>query len=84
MLIKIKTWDKMEKEYKLNKDGDIEFPNNDSFSITMESLLPKNRIIKVEKVYGGYTWFTSYGLWGIPEKAVEEILTPSKYPQYFI
>jgi tRNA A58 N-methylase Trm61 len=84
MFIKIKTWEQMEKEYGLNDRENINLPDDSSFSITTENLLPKNRIIEVGVTSGGYTWLTSYGLWGISEKAVEEILTPSKHPQYFI
>ena len=84
MFIKIKTWEQMEQEFGLNDSENINLPNNESFSTTMEYLLPKNRIIKVGVEGGGYTWFTSYGVWRISEEAIEKILTPEEHPQYFI
>ena len=84
MLVKIKTWEQMEKEYGLDEDENIMLSDNRLFSITTESLLPKSRIIVIVESSGDYIWFTSYGLWGVPEEAIEKILTPEEHPQYFI
>jgi len=83
-LVKIKTWEQMEKEFGLNDRENINLPNNSSFGPIIEALLPKNRIIKVKTTSEGFLWFTNYGLCGIHKEAIEKILSPEEYPQYFI
>ena len=92
-IVKIKTWDKMEQEYGLDRDGDILTPLNISFTKKMEELLPKNRIIKVNKIlekdkyydnYEEYLYILGDKKFFINPYMIEEFLDPKDYPQYFI
>ena len=47
MLIKIKTWKQMEKEYELNESGNINCICH--FTEEMEKLMPKDRIVEINK-----------------------------------
>jgi len=42
---KIKTWEQMEKENRLDSDGDIEFETMGHFTLLMERKMPFNRIV---------------------------------------
>ena len=77
-LVKIKTWDRMVKEFGLNKDGDIDC--QDTFATGMEREMPKNRVIAIKN----HKWWQSSWNWDISEDMIEEIINPKDYPQYFI
>ena len=92
-VVKIKTWDKMEQEYGLDRDGDILTSLDILFSKEMEELLPKNRIIKINKITREHIYYDEVEeyLWKIygeellinPDM-IEKILNPKDHPQYFI
>jgi hypothetical protein len=87
-LVKIKTWDRMVKEFGLDNYGNINCENE--FLINMEEELPKNRIIVIERDITekgrNYLWPTNdlVNGWTITEDMIEEELDPKDYPQYFI
>ena len=72
--VKLRTWDDMEAEFGLDKDGDINCPWN--FTLNMEEKLPYDRIIEVigPNSEGDYKWLRSYTIhpsmieYFIPEK----------------
>jgi hypothetical protein len=84
ILVKIKTWNKMEQEYGLNKDVGINRYN--PFTKKIEKNLPKNRIILIEYNYINkvYTWKKGIQLYVIMDYMIEKFLTSKEYPQYFI
>ena len=60
MKVKIKTWEKMRKEYGIDKDGCIYLGDN-VFTKNMERLLPEDRIINItsnECNINLYNWFS--------------------------
>ena len=63
---KIKTWKKMEREFGLDENGDI---NTDNFAFLseMEEQIPNDRIIKIEDS----KWKDSYGTWNITPDIIE-------------
>ena len=79
-LVKIKTWEQMEREFGLDEDGYINCQNK--FVENMERDLPKNRIILIKNDM----WKNSEGFydWNITDDMIEEELNPEDYPQYFI
>ena len=79
-LIKIKTWDEMEKEFGLNELGEISC--GVVFMKPMELEMPKNRIIVVNYTNHIYKW-VKHGYF-ISKNVIEEELDVEKHPQYFI
>ena len=77
MLVKIKTWEQMEKEDGISIWNHTLFKPLIPFNENMERDIPKNRIITIneENKWEGYT---------ITKEMIEEILTPETHPQYFI
>jgi hypothetical protein len=80
-VVKIKTWDRMEKEFGLSIDHNINCEN--VFNKDMERFLPKNRIIILKDKN---KWFVENNpfAWYISNDMIEEELDPKDYPQYFI
>ena len=88
-LVKIKTWKQMRLENKIDSDGDIVIDDGYVyFTEEMEKELSKipNRIIILKDCpkYRYLQWETEYDLFDIPKKAIEEILDPKDYPEYFV
>ena len=87
MLVKIKTWRRMKEDYGVDYEHDIgTYP---PYYRYMEKHMPKNRVITLEEKDGKYRWkypdankYDEY--WNFPKEAIEKILTPKDYPQYFI
>jgi hypothetical protein len=81
-IVKIKTWDKMEKEFGLTFMDIIDCKNY--FNKDMEEELPKNRIITLEYYYDveDEDWFWKGYI--MDNEMIEEELNPKDYPQYFI
>ena len=73
-LVKIKTWEQMEKEFGLTPKGNINCKN--TFISDMEVAIPKNRIIILE--------YDRWDGWVMTDDMIEEELNPETYPQYFI
>ena len=72
----------MEQEYGLDKNN--HFINMETtFHKNMEEIMPKNRIIKIEKddVFDDNDIWQGYIITGF---MIEEELNPKDYPQYFI
>ena len=65
MKVKIKTWEKMEKEFGLSS-GIIDC--NASFTPMMEAGMPEGRIIDVNKKNGYYIW----NCWTISDDMIEK------------
>ena len=83
-VVKIKTWDRMEQEYGLNKNKmfDETTINTDlHFTETMELFLPKSRIIKIYENAWSPDKHTTFN---IDNQMIEKELNPKDYPQYFI
>jgi len=79
-VVKIKTWNRMEQEYGLDKNN--HFINMETtFHKNMEEIMPKNRIIKIEKDELDYDIWKGYI---ITKFMIEEELDSKDYPQYFI
>lgn len=82
MKVKIKTWERMEKEFGLDKYSDIDC--KETFISNMEDSLPKDRIIEIEKdenisnspSYNIYVWYVNEfeGEWNITDDMIEEII----------
>ena len=68
MKVKIKTWEKMEKEFGLDEDGHINC--NAIFVPSIEGLMPLNRIIEID-YYGESMCFDG---WDISDDMIEEYL----------
>jgi hypothetical protein len=79
-VVKIKTWDKMKKEFKTTINNTIDCKGG--FSQRMEEAMPENRIIVIEKsdLDGSYC----YNMWVISNDMIEEEYTSETHPQYFI
>lgn len=79
MEVRIKDWETMKKEYRIDSDGDIEFTYGNYFTKHLESYMPEDRIIDVKlgKIHSDvvlqWTKKTSIYL-----NAVEEIVSISK------
>jgi len=76
MLVKIKTWEQMEKEYRLDEESRIHI-GDFFFHKGIEEKIPKNRIIVID----------DYDMWKnyvIVEGMIEEELDPKEHPQYFV
>ena len=86
MIVKIKSWDKMEKEYGLNRRGDIDTYH--SFTKDIEKELPKDRIIEVEEDYryNTYIWHREDAFYDryISKDMIEKVITIDNNPEYFI
>ena len=85
VVIKIKEWDEMEKEYGLTAEGNI---NTDrAFTTEMEELLPKNRTIWTEwnDVDESYVWLIDdVSFFALTYQEIEEVLKEEDYPEYYI
>lgn len=74
MKVKIKTWEQMEEEFGLDRDGDIAI--TPCFSQRMEELMPVDRIIEVTPGFDGvYLWETK---WHITNDMIEEFIEGRK------
>jgi hypothetical protein len=81
-VFKIKTWDKLVEEFGTTYNNSI---NMDVvMSESMESDLPKNRIIKVECSKDTLKWSLENKFWYISYDMIEEELDINDYPEYFI
>jgi hypothetical protein len=81
-LVKIKTWDQMEKEFGLTGSGSINCTI--VFTEEMEEDLPKNRIIVLENDEWRYISKTYDKRYWICDEIIKEELSRKDYPQYFI
>ena len=81
-LVKIKTWDKMKKEFGLLGDGSIGI--SPCFNNDMEEAMPKNRIIEIKLHKFIDVTNHQWNGWAICDDMIKEIITPETYPQYFI
>ena len=80
MYVKIKSWNKMKKEYGLTIQGDIDCKI--VFTQEMEDSLPNYRVIEVsEKENGRYIWDHLYS---ITNDMIEKIIDKKENPEYFI
>lgn len=81
MKVRIKTWDKMEKEFELDED-DITV-DGVFFTKPMESNMPDNRIINIDidtdiDIPGNYIWTDhKINTWSITEEMIEEVIDVS-------
>ena len=88
-LVKIKTWEQMAVENRVDEQGDIVIDGGYVyFTKEMEKELSKipNRII-VLKDYWKYRylqWETENDLFDIHKNSIEEILDPNNYPEYYV
>ena len=88
-LVKIKTWDQMVMENRVDEQGDIVIDDGYAyFTKEMEEKLSKipNRIV-ILKDYDKYRypqWETEYDLFDVPETIIEEKIDKDKYPEYFV
>jgi hypothetical protein len=79
-LVRIKTWDQMEKEFGLDIVDNINCKYG--FTSDMEKALPEDRIIVLDEeewVIEGNDWN-----WGISDDIIEEEIDSSYYPQYLM
>jgi len=70
MKVKIKTWEKMEKEFGLDSFGSIDCAR--AFVDIMENLLPNDRIIEVSGL--SKHWRVGRYKWTISDDMIEEYL----------
>jgi len=85
MIVKIKTWEQMEKEFGLTYHGYINI--EEKFTRFMNKLLPSNRVINVEKDNHNnyyYIWYSDSYTYHITDEMIEKVLDPEKDPMYFI
>jgi len=68
MKVKIKTWDKMLEENKLDRFGDIKGPIS-YFTRTMEEDMPKNRLINIVR---SNNWNAGTRVWSIHDWMIED------------
>jgi hypothetical protein len=82
-VVKIKTWDQMEKEFGLYNN---EYINCDYvFTRAIEKTLPKNRIIVLEGDNNDKYIIKAFDIhFYISEDIIEEEYNREDYPQYFI
>jgi hypothetical protein len=81
-LVRIKTWDRMKKEFGLDEAENINCKYG--FTKDMEKALPKNRIIFLEEINNALFSKNELKGWSISNDMIEEELNPKDYPQYFI
>lgn len=83
MKVKIKTWASMKKNFGTDSDNDIRVSKNICFTASMETMLPKDRIIKINNSSNGnYRWNDTYNdSWTISCDMIEYIIddTESSY-----
>ncbi len=78
MKVRIKTWEKLKKEYGIQKEyGKTHIPCPGAFVDLMENSMPKNRIITLEiKDDGKMTWFiTETDSWQITTPMIEKVIS---------
>lgn len=80
MKVRIKTWERMESEFGVDNVGDIKC--KETFNTYMEELLPKDRIIEINKntkmynllPHNVYDWYVYDFEWNISDDMIEEII----------
>jgi hypothetical protein len=89
ILVKLKTWEQMAKENRIDADGDIVIDTAYMyFTKGMEEIVAKipNRVIKVQKSskYRYPQWETEYDTFDISEGMIEEYLNPNDHSEYYV
>lgn len=73
--VKIKTWDELLKISGIDDDGDIRGGGTDaSFTRTMESCLPDNRVIEVNNIDGDWLWYVNVPTMGDTEFIISQYM----------
>ena len=74
-LVKIKTWEQMEREFGLDENGNIPI-NNIFFHYIMEEEMPQNRIIQIDDKM-------CWGVWKIVDEMIEDVIKSEKRYRIF-
>jgi hypothetical protein len=79
MVVEIKTWEEMKKEFGLDSFGYINC--NDGFTTAMEEDMPEYRVIEVEKIFEAsrvYRWRTMWNgkdwFWKITDDMIKRVI----------
>ena len=78
--VKIKTWDELLKISGIDDDGDIRCGGSGaSFTRTMGSCLPDNRVIEVNNIDGDWLWYVNVPTMGDTEFIISQYMIETVY-----